>query len=59
MKQDNKNKINNNNKVEDSKFTLRILADEIKSVQKSISLTKRDTNTILEKIAKLETLLFK
>ena len=58
MKQDNKNKINNN-KVEDSKFTLRILADEIKSVQKSISLTKRDTNTILEKIAKLETLLFK
>ena len=59
MKQDNKNKINNNNKVEDSKFTLRILADEIKSVQKSISLTKRDTNTILEKISKLETLLFK
>ena len=59
MKQDNKNKINNNNKVEESKFTLRILADEIKSVQKSISLTKRDTNTILEKIAKLETLLFK
>ena len=29
--------------------------DEIKSLQKSISKTKQDTNTILDKIAKLET----
>jgi hypothetical protein len=52
-----KNKIKNH-KIED-KFTLRILEDEIKSVQKSISQTKKDTNTILEKIVKLEALFLK
>ena len=57
-KNKNKNKINNS-KVEDSKFTLHILADEIKSVQKYLSHTRQDTNTILEKIAKLEALFLK
>ena len=54
----NNNKNNNKIKVEDD-FTLRILADEIKSVQKSLSHTRQDTNTILEKIAKLEALFLK
>ena len=44
----------NSGKVEDSKFTLRILEDEIKSLQRSLSHMKEDTNTILNEIKKLK-----